>query len=207
MLTLNERARLAGRRRLVLAYLDALAAHGFLPMPNYGVDANDHGFAPLLPPGMCRMTRDDLHRVAVAAFASSSTRTALWTAFERFLASLARLGASGECWVGGSFVSRKPDPCDVDFVVILNMEWVLALDPGQRFDLEEALDDAGSWRLDVSVMFDGDLILRAYWQGVLGFGRTGTSVKGIAVVPIEPTPARAERHGDYLLVGEGRIES
>lgn len=57
----------------------------------------------------------------VEAFPHSPTRADLFAAFLRYVERLrALVGGGFTIWLDGSFVTRKPDPADVDFVTLLD---------------------------------------------------------------------------------------
>jgi len=175
---------LAGRQDLVRMYLKTAIAHGMLPAPERWAGRNDPGFEPLLQPGMHRLAWSDVRRRAVDAFPRSATRAALWARLVRFVDQVAGLDVVDQVWLAGSFLSTKPDSGDVDLVAVLRMEQALAMSPAETVQLEEALDDAKTWHLDVAVAFESDLVTLAYLQGLLGFREDRTRARGIAVLPI-----------------------
>ncbi len=137
------------------------------------------------------LSPSDLRDLAVTSFAFSATRPRLWVALERFLAELASHKVAEEVWVGGSFLTAKLDPNDIDAVVVLSPDRLDAAGAEVAREIYEGLLDQATLLatgIDASAMFVGDSILRAYWQGVFGFGQE-TTAKGIAVVPF----ARADR--------------
>jgi len=178
--------RLAGRHGLVLQHVNPRIGKALAPVDSSTwVPPQEELEAALLPPGMQQLTLHELRDLAVAAFPASRRGARLWGAFDRFFAALSRANVAREIWVGGSFLTRTADPKDVDLVAVLVPERMEALGSERASELYEELLDQGALLaegLDVSAMFDGDLILRAYWQGVFGFGR-GTRAKGIAIVP------------------------
>jgi hypothetical protein len=185
----QPRVNLPGGQEVVRGYLEAAIAHGLLPAPERWNGRADPGFEPLLPAGMHALTRQELHRIAVAAFPCSSSRSRLWSALDRFLDQIERLVVAREVWVGGSFLSFKPDPGDVDLVVVLKLGRILTLTPAHAVELEDTLEDARSWGVEPRVALEEDLVLRAYLQGLLGFCEDRRRARGIAVLPMTGPPA------------------
>lgn len=87
------------------------------------------------PPGRYRVTPEQAFTMLVEddRFASSPTRSRLWDGFERYMARFVALEAmypeiSAEVslvhcvWLGGSFVSRKLDPDNIDLTVFIEDE-------------------------------------------------------------------------------------
>lgn len=72
----------------------------------------------LLPLGRYGATLDDikLHFVDDARFSASATRTAIWNDFESATASIRSAVPLVCVWIGGSFLTDKIDPDDIDLV-------------------------------------------------------------------------------------------
>lgn len=129
----------------------------------------------------------------------SVTRAKIMRELAAILRALNSAGARGELWIGGSFLTRKTDPLDVDVV--------LMVEPGSRQELtwrcfERACIDSNCLHADIvdghySVQYPKDvsrypdsLWEYAYWIRQLGFDRLEQK-KGIAVLtlPVEDVPA------------------
>lgn len=188
-------AQLAGRQDKTLRYLQLGIEHGFLPPRSlrwYGTE--DPGFAPLLPAGMHTMSMDQLRRLAVDDFPASTTRLPLWIAIERFHASVRVLNVASALWLAGSLLSTKPEPADADLVLVLQLERVVTLDVPAASRLSSVLEDAKRGKkLDVALLIEGDLTIRSYLQGFLGFCDDRIQPRGIAVVPFPAAPALSPR--------------
>jgi hypothetical protein len=120
--------------------------------------------------------------------------------YERALA----LGVEGEIWVDGSFLTKKIDPQDIDFVFVIDaryhdsgtpeqlefVEWLISNedDPKKSFLCHTdvvLVYPAGSPLYPLTVN-----TLRHWDQGVYGFSVTTREPKGIVVVKLEvPKPA------------------
>jgi hypothetical protein len=90
-----------------------------------------------LPPGRYRATLAEIHELLVSApaFAASETRQQVWSGFVRYLAAWRQVqaGLAAELngnqlilalWLGGSFVSQKPNPSNLDLTVLVDGELV-----------------------------------------------------------------------------------
>jgi hypothetical protein len=66
------------------------------------------------------MDLDDLRRLCVDGFPTSTNRKSLADAFEEVVDSAAECALSYEIWVDGSFLTSKLDPADVDAVFVFN---------------------------------------------------------------------------------------
>lgn len=82
-----------------------------LPIPSF----NEYG---LLPYGLHECTADEVRGV-FGAFNASDRRPRLWRDLERYLTEVQAAGVGKYLVVDGSFVTSKPDPGDVDVLLIL----------------------------------------------------------------------------------------
>jgi len=76
-------------------------------------DLNQHGF---LPAGIHDATRSELQQ----RFGAEGSRALLWGRFEAFLLWLAEKDVAEHLMIGGSFVTSKSVPADVDVVIDLS---------------------------------------------------------------------------------------
>ncbi|MEU2878330.1 hypothetical protein [Streptomyces sp. NPDC007070] len=83
-----------------------------------GADMDGH----LLPPGRYAMSIDDLHERFVRS-TGSAVRQEIWEEWTQHRAIVeAWTGEITRMWVGGSFISRKPVPSDIDVTYLLRAE-------------------------------------------------------------------------------------
>ena len=87
-----------------------------------------------LPGGRHAATSAEMHAALVAAFASSSRRPAIFAWWLRHLASMRWLTQVSRQWIGGSFVSAKLEPADIDVCTFLDGPSVDAL-PAEHQDI------------------------------------------------------------------------
>lgn len=78
---------------------------------------NEHG---LLPAGAHVCTPDEMKASFVDAFETSSTRHALFGGWLNLRNALRRFVPVTEIWVDGSFVTDKPDPGDIDVLIVFD---------------------------------------------------------------------------------------
>lgn len=147
---------------------------------------------PLLPPGRWPLTPAELHRIAVEAFPESRTRRTLWRRFGVARRALARVAR--EIWVGGSFLSTKENPKDIDLLAVLRSDRLLV--PPQRTRTEYLTNCAHALGhacgVDLTMLFEGDYAGLGGWQRWIEAGKpwirtTQPQARGIAVVPIADT--------------------
>ena len=114
---------------------------------------------------------------------------------EEAVRTLRDAGISGWIWVGGSFMTRKPEPRDVDAVILLSGTDYDRITDSQRA-VVDAMTDPMWWsvhRCDLFIVLEyppahrnhlnGELLKR-HWQHHFGHSRR-KEPKGIAVLRIE----------------------
>lgn len=85
-----------------------------------------------LPAGRHAASPAEFHASLVAPFPSSVRRPAIHAWWERHLASLRWLTHVTRQWIGGSFVSEKPEPADIDVCTFMDGPSVDALPPERQ---------------------------------------------------------------------------
>jgi hypothetical protein len=154
-------------------------------------------FPPLLAPGLHKMTVDALRRLTVADFPLSQNRGNLWKSFEFILKALSDAEIPCGIWVDGSFLTKKIDPGDVDFVVDIPIEVMDAATPEQMTLIENlsARLYKKSDNLHSFVMFTtpvghamhADMTrVHLQWEKDFGFAYVSKEPKGIALVEVTP---------------------
>ncbi|MEW2315604.1 DUF6932 family protein [Streptomyces bauhiniae] len=110
----------------------------------------------LLPPGRYAACLDELHATFVASTASAVRQEIWeeWTVHRTMVET--QVGEITRMWVGGSFVSNKPEPGDVDVTYLVSAHLYDSLDRETLADLND-LTDAGwcaerGWRVDSLVL-------------------------------------------------------
>ncbi|MBW3543480.1 MAG: hypothetical protein KY476_24780 [Planctomycetes bacterium] len=151
-------------------------------------------FPALLPIGRHELDLAQLHTLCVDGFPESTTRAELMHSLEDIATRLRSSGVRGELWIGGSFVTEKLDPDDVDVVLRRQAsscdDWTLE----ERAAVDWLASGlAESHRCDTYLLLEwpeshpdywfGEYMY-AYWLRQWGFGRDN-SLKGIAVIKLE----------------------
>ena len=85
-----------------------------------------------LPAGRHPASPAEVHASLVAPFPSSAHRPAIHAWWNRHLASLRWLAHVTRQWIGGSFVSEKLEPADIDVCTFMDGPSVDALPPEQQ---------------------------------------------------------------------------
>ena len=97
-------------------------------------------YPPLLKEGLHPHTIDELEKLCVLAFSDSTVRQDIMAGFLALYERLIQLEVQGELWVDGSFLTHKPDPADIDFMVLVSHD--------DFFAAEGARKDFFDWLID-----------------------------------------------------------
>ncbi|MFD4573473.1 DUF6932 family protein [Streptomyces sp. NPDC058417] len=111
----------------------------------------------LLPPGRYAASLDELYTTLVISTGSAVRREIWeeWTTHHRLVET--QVGQVTRMWVGGSFVSSKPEPNDVDVTYLVSADAYDALDRETLTDLADLTDAA--WCVEQGMRVDS-LLLR-----------------------------------------------
>lgn len=147
-------------------------------------------------PGLHEITLDGLRQMCHLDFPLSKTRESILNGLVDFLVKLrAAAITSGEVWIDGSFLTRKIDPQDVDFVVCVDAD---VYDNGtveQKAFMDSIANDdwkspnfcdcylSLAWPAGHALHNEGELN-REYWKKQFGTSRNGDP-KGMAVIRLE----------------------
>lgn len=143
---------------------------------------------PLLSSGFHNLTLSEVYDLAVGRFPKSERRLIIWNGFIKFLESIERWGIVGEIWLDGSFFTYKAEPTDIDVVILINRDSVLALDPFSRDQIKAWLCNRSFYKLnhhcDVYYFDSSDESSRKYWKDWYGLCTDRITPKGIPVIGI-----------------------
>lgn len=140
-------------------------------------------YPPILKPGIHHMTIDTIRDVFVSPLPEATSRLRTFSLFDQWVSRLRQLNVTGTLWVDGSFVTRKPNPSDVD-CVFWNPSFVAPISEEGKIEVRSMTD-----RASARAMFGVDLYIEtplpeqkmareAYWRGMFGFQHDGKSAKG-----------------------------
>ncbi|MGW2953404.1 DUF6932 family protein [Streptomyces eurythermus] len=111
----------------------------------------------MLPPGRYSASLDELYTKLVLS-TDSAIRREIWEEWTIHRAMVeAQAGEVTRMWVGGSFVSSKPDPSDVDVTYLVSAQFYDDLDRETLTDLADLTDAA--WCAEQGMRVDA-LLLR-----------------------------------------------
>lgn len=139
----------------------------------------------LLPAGMHGMDLAALEALVLAGPCNTNERVELYARLQVFLTQIETTGASGEAWIDGSFLTRKPNPSDIDVALFFDEGGLARVDEASGLLLDTLMDRPTArerYGLDVFAEISGDFHRAAYWRGIFGFCHDCTTAKGIAVL-------------------------
>ncbi len=140
-------------------------------------------FPPLLPAGFHDLDDNDIKSKFVEAFPESVRRSMLYCNYIQLLEQFRQINKQCECfseiWIDGSFTTEKPEPDDIDILLVVDY---LALNrlPETLKPLVGSLLNRGfvkiNFNIDVLVLPENHPEIdyderRSYWRGWFGFDR------------------------------------
>ncbi|MBO9471795.1 hypothetical protein J7355_17015 [Endozoicomonas sp. G2_2] len=145
-------------------------------------------YEPLLDAGVHPMAAADMKPILVDSFTDRKGRRAyLVSRLHAFLEDLVQLiGTTFKVWVDGSLLSSKPEPADVDLVVIVEGSHLNALSVQEKSALREIFVTERQhvkqrYSCDVYLMLADNADQEQYWRELFGHDREGRP-KGIIEV-------------------------
>lgn len=134
-------------------------------------------YPPVLRAGIHPMTLDKIRDTFVAPLPEATSRLRMFSMFEQWFFRLRQLNVTGTLWIDGSFVTRKPNPNDLDCVL-----WHPAFDcpvsevsEERKIEVRSMIDHAAAKAvfgidLYIETPLPADKMAReAYWRGLFGF--------------------------------------
>lgn len=147
-------------------------------------------FPPLLSPGFHELDDESLKLLCVDAFPNSDRRGMLYCNYIQFMGDIRSINKQFKCfveiWVDGSFTTEKPEPDDVDMLLVIDHKLLNLVPVMFQQHVEKLLDRSfikHNYNIDLLLLYknckgsnyDND---RMYWRGVFCHDREDTP-KGI----------------------------
>lgn len=137
---------------------------------------------PIFPAGFHNLTVADLERTFLDPFPNSPQRKYLVERFKAFWSQLILLEIPFEVWLDGSFSTQKPDPQDIDLLIVMSQVDLNSLPPDKHIFLQQITKNKDVIKIrygcDAYICLSEDQNTRSYWRGWFGYTRTEI-VKGI----------------------------
>lgn len=140
-------------------------------------------FEPLLEGGIHDIQLRDMRDKFSLPFSDNTKRNNLIERFEVFLYRVKELELQFECWVNGSFTTKKDEPNDIDvafFFAEADINKLSAKKINLLYELFDNVKTKAIYKCDVFFVMN-DIHSQFYWKGCFGFSRTN-KVKGIAKI-------------------------
>ena len=160
----------------------------------------------MLAQGFHRMSMNELRELCVTSFPKSTVRTDIMAGFETIYEQLLALGIVGDIWVDGSFLTKKIDPDDIDFVPMIPARFLDQGTDQQKALIEWLINNENdpmksfSCHTDVGLVYDEDSPFRyltidthRHWeQDVYGYSVGTHEPKGIVIIQLVAAPVPVE---------------
>ncbi len=139
-------------------------------------------YDPLFEPGFHEIAFERIGEIFVDPFSNSNIRKLLFNRLKAFLKELKKTGISFEIWIDGSFATNKPEPADIDIVVVADPNKVNQLPRDKVLIINKLLRNKAVTRLrykcDVYFVLNDNPNALSYWRRWFGFS-PGERPKGI----------------------------
>ena len=136
---------------------------------------NNMEFEPLYPAGFHDISVSNLDDIFVLPFNDNSRRNYITGRFRDYIEKFSELGLKAEIWIDGSYATKKPEPNDMDILIVFDVNEVNQLPLDKRPLLAELFNRELSkirYSIDVLLLPSNDTNHRSYWRGWFGFSRT-----------------------------------
>jgi hypothetical protein len=130
-------------------------------------------FAPIFAPGFHDITVGDLDQHFVTPF-SNPVRNDLTGRLKDFITKLLELDFKGEIWLDGSYTTMKPEPGDIDMVVVFDVTHINGLTIEKKNTFKNLIDHMQTkirYNCDAYWVPSNNVPMVSYWRGWYGFSR------------------------------------
>jgi len=137
-------------------------------------------------PGLHEMSRLELLALAVEPFEERNRREQLTARLFFWLDEISKLGIPLEVWIDGSYSTTKPEPEDIDIVVVMTSgELLKNLDDKKRDRFDKLIERAyvrSAYNLDLNLADSPEDL--SDWLDFFGKGHDRATTKGIFVMKV-----------------------
>jgi hypothetical protein len=146
-------------------------------------------YPPILKAGIHPMTLDQIREAFVSPLPEATPRLRMFSLFDQWVARLRQLNVTGTLWLDGSFVTRKPNPNDLD-CVLWNPSFAGPESEASKIEVTSMIDRASAkavYGIDLYIetpLPNARMGREAYWRGIFGFQHDGRSAKGFVELKI-----------------------
>ena len=132
-------------------------------------------YEPLYHAGFHEIDLDSMNEIFVEPFEENERRKYLTDRFRDYLEKFSELDLKVEIWIDGSYSTYKPQPGDMDILIVFDTNEVNNLPVEKRPLLQELFNrDLSKMRysIDVLLLPSSETNHRSYWRGWFGFSRS-----------------------------------
>jgi hypothetical protein len=147
-------------------------------------------FPPLLSSGFHDFDDEMLRTLCVDAFPDSERRGMLYCNYIQLMNDIRSINRQFKCfvevWVDGSFTTEKPEPDDIDMLLVIDYERLNLVPVMFQPQIESLLDRPfikHNYKIDLLLLGNGRDEDRMHWRGVFGYDREDTP-KGIVRISL-----------------------
>ncbi|TCW00426.1 DUF6932 family protein [Biostraticola tofi] len=152
-------------------------------------------FPPLFTPGFHDVLDYDLKVLCVDRFPSSTRRGMLYCNYVQLTSQIRSINSQFKCflelWVDGSFTTEKPEPDDIDLLLVADYHALNTVPPMFQSQLELLVDRdyiKQNYSIDLLLLYKNNPSSnyendRMYWRGCFGYDRN-EHPKGLARVTL-----------------------
>jgi len=140
--------------------------------------------------GIVNMNLDEFEDWSKTSFKDSAYRQSLLNNFKELIKKVQVFGFSFEIWVDGSYLTEKPEPDDIDMLIIVSRRVInkLSLDKqdelyNKYFSIEGKSNIKQLYKCDINFMYKEDNKRRAFWLDLYGYSRD-KKPKGIISIKV-----------------------
>ena len=152
-------------------------------------------FPPLLSPGFHDIDDDQVKAICVDAFPVSVRRSMLYCNYIQLMVDLRSITSQFHCflevWIDGSFTTEKPEPDDIDILLVIDFLLLNAVPPMFFPQIEKILNRSyikHNYQIDLLLLYKNHPTNsyeedRMHWRGVFCHDREDRP-KGIARISL-----------------------
>ncbi len=147
-------------------------------------------FPPLLSPGFHDLDDAQVKSLCVDAFPESVRRSMLYCNYIQLVSDIRNINKQFNCfievWVDGSFTTEKPEPDDIDILLVIDSNRLNLIPVMFQPQIEKFLNRQyikHNYKIDLLLLEHGKDEDRMHWRGVFGHDREDTP-KGIVRISL-----------------------
>lgn len=132
----------------------------------------------ILPSGFTIMRLNEFENWVESSFGGSEYKQSLLNNFKEVIRKIQSFGFSFEIWIGGSYLTEKPEPEDIDMLIVISRRLVNKLSQDKQdefynkyFSIEGKSNIKHLYKCDINFMYKEDEKRRIFWLEFYGHSR------------------------------------